>query len=65
MKSITVEVKANIGDTVKIRVLELETCVLGLAICSDGVTYKVDYFHNGDRKSAWLNPHEFTTIPPQ
>ena len=60
MKKRTLEPKADVGDRVNIPALELkDSVVVGVYIGHLCVTYEVAYFHNGDRKTAYLHPHEF------
>lgn len=60
MKKLTIEVKAVVGDRVQVLALELKAAVI-LAIYHTryGTSYEVAYFHNGDRKTAYLYDHEF------
>lgn len=60
MKKRTLEIKADVGDHVSIPALELkDAVVLALYVSCYCMTYEVAYFHNGDRKTAYLHDHEF------
>jgi len=61
-KYLTLELKALVGDRIAIPTLELkDAVVVGVYVGRFCTTYDVAYFHNGDRKTAYLYDHEFNT----
>lgn len=61
-KEITLRIKADIGDRVKVPDLELNAVILGIYHTRYHTTYEIAYFHNGDRKTAYLYEHEFEAV---
>jgi hypothetical protein len=60
MKKITLTVKADISDKIVVPTLDLkDAVVLAIYHTRYSTTYEVGYFHNGDRKTAYLYDHEF------
>ena len=62
MKTVILSVKAEIGEEIKCAALELRARVIGLYTTIHGTTYEVAYFHNGERKTAYLHPDEFIVL---
>lgn len=48
----------GIGDRVRIKEIESNAIVLSILLDSSGITYKVSWWMNGDRKEGWLLSHE-------
>ena len=56
----TLDLKTDVGCRVRIDELEQHAVVRGIMIEFSGVvSYKVEYFANGERHSAWLYEDEF------
>lgn len=54
-----VETKFSIGDRVEIVELDrAKSVVTEIRIAPNGTTFKVHWFHNGERKEGWLFEHE-------
>ena len=50
----TVDFEFGLGDAVMVKALELPGRVDSLSAASDGMTYRVVYWCNGERKAEWL-----------
>jgi hypothetical protein len=56
-----IETKYSVGD--KVLILDLDRAkavVRGICITEDGVTFHVYWFHNGERKDAWVFESEIS-----
>lgn len=56
----TIDIKADIGDRIHVPALELKNAVvIAIYMGQHRTTYEMAYFHNGDRKTCYLNDDEF------
>ena len=63
MKTVSLEVKAGVGDQIKVLPLDLKTTVLGIWIGPGGrIKYQIEYFNNGVRQDAYLYDYEFEIL---
>ncbi len=53
------ELKAYIGDTIEIIDLDIKARILCIVITHSRIMYEVNYFYNGERKTATLDEWEF------
>lgn len=54
MSACTVPYAHNIGDTVKVKALDLKGQVCALMSDAEGLSYRVIYWSDGTRKAEWM-----------
>lgn len=54
MKSKAIQIVADVGDMIKVPALELTGRVRAILIDSEGVQYKISYFHDGRQETAYV-----------
>lgn len=48
----------ELGQTVRIRALDLDAQVLAVMKDMEGTTYRIAWWYNGQRYNAWVHPQE-------